>query len=48
VGDAWAGMEVAGQRLYVYSLTRAEDGANPEVMISEETGDEFEAVDLGG
>jgi hypothetical protein len=28
-------------------LTGAEDGADPEVGVSEETGDEFEAIDLG-
>ncbi len=47
MGEARAGLEVPGQRLEEYSLTGAEDGANPEVGVSEETGDEFQAVGWG-
>ena len=45
MGEARAGLEV--QRLEEYSLTGAENGTNPEVGVSEEAGDEFQAVDLG-
>ncbi len=48
VDDAGAGVKVAGQRLEKYSLTGAKDGANPEVWVSEETGDECEPFNLGG
>jgi hypothetical protein len=48
MGEARAGLEVPGQRLEEYSLTGAKDGASSDVGVSEETGDEFQAVDLGG
>ena len=48
MGEARAGLEVPGQRLEEYSLTGAKDGANSEVRVSEETGDELQAVYLGG
>ena len=47
-GGARAGEEVAGFRLQVYGLTRAEDSADAQVGVAETLGDELCAVNLGG